>query len=256
MPKISKKNGKFFAIVTLLVCFCLSLTLADLFSNVITIKAFNNISTTGRQTEYSFYAISLFDGSSQATAKEQVSNVMKQGGAGFVWQKDNKFYVLASAYLEENDAKMVKNNLKESEIEASIVKIQIPEIAISGNFTSMENSSLTAALKAFKTAYEKLYDVSVSLDTKIKTESECKMEVADIKNNLSKTEVAFSSVFDSKLTTNLLQIKIALTSLLSYLEDLSKFEGTSAQPFSHKIKNTYLQALHLNYTLCKDINEL
>lgn len=253
MPKIYKKNGKFFAIITLIVCFCLSLTLADLFSNVITIKAFNNISTTGKQTQYTFYAISLFDGTTESTAKEQVSNIIKQGGAGFIWKKDNKFYVLASAYLEENDAKMVKNNLKEKDISASIVKISIPEIAISGSFSSLENSTLTSALKVFKTTYESLYDVSVSLDTKIKTETECKMEITDIKNNLSKTEVAFSSVFDSKLTTNLLQIKIALTSLLTLLEDLKKFEATGAEPFSYKIKNTYVQSLHLNYTLAKEM---
>ncbi|MBR4408086.1 MAG: hypothetical protein IKT27_07195 [Clostridia bacterium] len=253
MTKIRKKNGKIFAIVSLLVCFCLSLTLADLFSNVITIKAFNNISTTGKQTGYNFYAISLFDASSESTAKEQVANVIKQGGAGFVWQKENKFYVLASAYLEENDAKMVKSNLEENGTSASVVKIHIPEIAISGTFSSLENTTLNSALKCFKTTYEKLYDTSVSLDTNLKTESESKLEVNEIKNDISKIEVAFSSVFDSKLTTNLLQIKIAITSLLTYLEDLTKFESNGAQPFSYKIKNIYLQSLYLNYTLCKDM---
>ena len=249
MPKFHKKNGKFFAIVTLVVCFCLSLTLADLFSNVITIKAFNNISTTGRQAEYIVYGISLFDGATESTAKEQVPSIIKQGGAGYVWEKDNKFYVLASAYLEENDAKMVKTNLKEKEINASIIKIEIPSIAISGTFTSLENTTLTSALKIFKNTYEALYDVSVSLDTKIKTETQCKMEITDIKNNLSKTEVAFASVFDSKLTTSILEVKIALSSLLTLLEDLTKYDSTAQEPFTYKIKNTYIQALYLNYNL-------
>lgn len=249
MTKLSKKGSKFLVIFSFIITFALCITLADFFSNLITIKAFNNVTTSTKTSSYSIYAVSLHQATTKTTALEYSSTIQKQSGAGYVWQSGEVFYVLASAYTEENDANLVKTNLEGSGFSPTILKIDVNEVTLSGTFSSSEQTALNNSISAYKTTYSKLYDISVSLDTSVKTESECKIQIADIESDLNKVKLNFDALFDSKLTTSILYIKLTLTSLCDEIETLVGFEGTTTQTFSSKIKETYLEAISLNISL-------
>lgn len=254
MTNLSKKGSKFLVIFSFILTFALCITLADFFSNIITIKAFNNITNSTKTSSYSVYAVAMHEATTKSTALEYSATIQKQSGAGYVWQSGETFYVLASAYAEENDAILVKTNLESNGFTPTILKIDIAEITLSGTFSSSEQTALNNSISAYKTTYSRLYDISVSLDTSVKTESECKIQIADVESDLNKIKLSFDALFNSKLTTSILYLKLTLTSLCDKVVALVNFDGTSTQTFSSKIKETYLEAISLNNSLCGNVD--
>lgn len=218
MPRKNKeinsktKSGKFFVIFSCTVCFVLCIALADLFSTFITVGSFAGVNG-GKINAYSIYAVYLHQSSIKSSALEQASVVKRMGGAGYVWESEGIYYVVASAYIEENDAKKVKENLFESGHSAEIFVINFSEILIGRDYSAEEISALTSALNLFKNTYKNLYDTSISLDTLILTETQCRLEFANIQSDVSKKKSDFEALFNSKLTPNLLQIKLSINSL-------------------------------------------
>ena len=257
MTKKFKKSGKFLAIFTCLISFALCLTLADFFSNLITVNSFANSGiASSKCSAYSVYAISMYDTSLKSSANEYSNDITKIGGAGYVWQMESKFYVLASAYLEENDANLVKTNLENDEFTPTIIKIDIAEIEIGGNYQSVESTAIYNALNIYKVVYSALYDISVSLDTSVASETDARLQISDLVSEVSKTKVNFDALFDAKLTTNLLFLKLSVGSILELVEQLVSYQETTSQTFSSKIKNNYLNVLKLNQELSGNMSSI
>ena len=249
-----KNSSRFFIISTFVISFALCLVLADFFSNLITIKAFNGITSTSKISGFSVYSIALGKYSNKTNATESAKNLQKQSGAGFVWENDEFFYVLSSAYLEENDCKLVKSNLEKNGLEPEIFLIEIPSITINTNYNPNELNEITSALNAYKTAYENLYDISIALDTSIKTESESRILLSDVLNLVNKTKLSFDTVFNSQPNSDALNIKLSLYELSQIINNLCEFKETSNQTFSSKIKYCYIECLKLNKDLISSLS--
>ena len=149
---------------------------------------------------------------------------------------------------------IVKANLEESGISPFILTITIPEISITSNLTSIEKNALVSAINIFKLVYEELYDLSISLDTNLKTETDCKIALNDLLSKINKTKTSFEASFNSKLTNDILNIKLKLESLNNLVVELIDYTSTNSIPFTSKIKYNYIESLILNKNLCKDIN--
>ncbi|MDD2445884.1 MAG: hypothetical protein PHX09_03645 [Clostridia bacterium] len=242
-----KKGGKFLAITTFLICFALCITLADLFSTFITVGSYSNISG-GKVNAYSIYAIYLHQSSIKSSALEQSNSVKKMGGAGYVWEQEGVFYVIASAYIEENDAKKVKENLAGSSVKADILKITFDEITISREYSTDELSKLINAISVFKNTYKTLYDISISLDTSILTETQCRLEVSNLHSEVNKTKSDFEALFNPKLTPPLLKLKLSVNSLNTLVQQLIDFNDNNLS-YNSKIKYNYMEILWINKTL-------
>ncbi|MDD4815909.1 MAG: hypothetical protein PHQ62_02065 [Clostridia bacterium] len=255
MTKKIKNGGKFLAIFSCLLSFALCLTLADFFSSIITVNSFANVNiSSSKCSSYSIFAISMFDSTIKSSANEYANNITKIGGAGYVWQKDSKYYVLASAYLEENDANLVKTNLESKDYQPSITKIDIGEITINNTYVSTENTAIFNALNIYKVAYSTLYDISVALDTSVSSETDARLQISDLVSEINKTKVNFNALFDAKLTTNLLFLKLSLNTVLELADSLVSFQETNSQTFSSKIKFNYLSIIYLNQELSKNLS--
>lgn len=255
MTKKTKKGGKIWFLICFILTFGASIMLADFCSNLIAIKAFSNTASTYGQNAYDIYAISLSCSTTKTTALEHASTQQKQNGAGFVWQQNNKFYTLASAYSEENDARLVKENLQAENKSPEIIKIHINPIIFNTNYTSQELNILTSAITIYKLVFDNLYDISVALDTKVSTEAESLLFVSDVHNIVSKTKLNLEALFPSNLTSEIIYIKLSLADLYSKIESLKNFQQASNtnQTFSSKLKQTYLETIELNYNLSKNI---
>lgn len=174
------------------------------------------------------------------------------GGAGYVWEQDGIFYVVASAYIEENDAKKVKENLAGSNVSADILKITFNEIAISREYNADGLSKLINALNIFKNTYKTLYDISISLDTSILTETQCRLEVSNLHSDVNKTKSDFEALFNSKLTPALLQVKLSVNSVNTLVQQLIDFNDNNLS-YSSKIKYNYMEILWINKTLATNL---
>lgn len=251
----TKKGGKIIAILSIITCFGLCVALADLFSTFITVGTFSN-NTITKNSGFSVYAVSLYETSVKSTANEQSTKLQKSNGAGYIWQENETYYVLASAYIEENDAQKVLENLKNSGYNTSIIKIKIPQLKINSGYNNDEITVLTSATSLFKTTYDALYDISVSLDTEVTTETQCRLNIANLQSEVSKVKADFETLFNSKLTTSLLKLKLSINSVSTLIQQLIDFNENNNQTLSSKIKYNYIEVLYLQKTLGNSIQKI
>ena len=83
---------------------------------------------------------------------------------------------------KEDYARLVKENLEKENFVPEIVKIEIGAITISGSYTTAEQNALVGAVTIYKTVFDNLYDISVALDTKVSSEAQSLLFVADVEN--------------------------------------------------------------------------
>lgn len=240
----SGRSSKFVTMVFMFICLALCISFAELFSSLITVGGFNSLASSGiKQASFSVYAISLYETQTKVQAKEMSELTMRKNGAGYIWQSDTCYYVFASCYENEADAKKVEENLKENTIECNIVKLDFSEIIINAEVTEKEKTALTTAIQCYKNTYKKLYDLSVSIDTNLYTEIEAKVLLSDIISEFTKTKTNFETLFNSKLTSNLLELKLSLSNISNILSSLSEFSSLEV-PYTSQVKNTYFQVLN------------
>lgn len=254
MTKIFKNSfgAKFFSVVCLAVCVALSLTLADFFSNVITTTAFSSSNGKIKGGSFSIYAIKLYSATTQAQANDLSANAKQKNCAGYIYMTNTEYMILASGYENLADAEKVETNLKKSEIPCEIVTIDFPKLELSTNISSAEKTTLENAVGIFRTLYKKLYDLSVTVDTNLSTEIESKLELAKIISEFTKIKASFESIFNSKITTEILELKLSLANVDEILDNLSNFSHSTI-PYSAQIKHSYFEILSEHLALAKKI---
>lgn len=245
--------SKFLSIFVAVVCLALCISFAELFSSLITVGGFNNSTSNSiKQNAFSLYAISLFKTETKVQAQEMAEITKKKNGAGYIWQTNTCYYVFASCYENEADAKKVSENLAESNISCEIVKLDFSEISVKAEVNEQEKTALTSAVQSYKNMFKQLYDLSVSIDTNLYSEIEAKVYLSDIISNFTKIKTNFETLFNSKLTTHLLELKLSLTNMSNILNTLSDF-SSSEVPYSAQVKNTYFQVLNEYNNLSKNL---
>ena len=167
-----------------------------------------------------------------------------QNGAGYICEKDGKFYLIASIYENFNDAELVKNNLQASGIETEILTIELEESNVEGNFSADEKTILTNCLKSKIETFKELYDVAISLDTNVFDKTKAKLECNTIYSENVSTKANFDTYFKESNNKTLQSLQSALTETNDCLSNLiSENYDTQNQTFSSLIKQTYCKIL-------------
>ena len=170
--------GKIFVLFLSVVCIAVCVLLASILSSAITVSS---SASSSSYDGFEIYAISLGSYTSKQAAQATEEDVMQRGGAGYIYKKNEIYYVLASAYERENDAKLVKENLTANNNTCTIMKIEISAPDLSKTSSSSQAKSFLSALGEIKNSVLKLYDVSVALDTKTVDETKAKIQIIEIK---------------------------------------------------------------------------
>lgn len=233
--------NKVFSIVFCIVTFGLMLTMADLFSSLITVGGYSFVSDNISFSEYKVFAVSTSDHSEKLLASEFCETIKQQGGAGYLYMNNDSFSIVAGIYQTEADAKKVLSNIIEKNPEAKVITITIPQIIISSNLSSQEKNTLSGCLSIFKTAYKKLYDISVSLDTAVINEVNARLDINELSSSVQTTLSNFNTIFTTDTTTELLRIKLALEDCLKYLHDL--IDSNLSYPYSSLVKECYCKII-------------
>ncbi len=243
--------GKIFTLVFSLVVVGLSITLADLFSSLITVGGFSFTHEDVTFNKYAVYAVCTSSHPTDITAKENATLCKNQGGAGYIYLKDNSYYIIASIYENEEDAKKVKENLKNSKPNAEIIKIEIPAISINNNLEASEKDVLVKSVNIFKDTYKKLYDISVSLDTSVISEVNAKLSINSIGGDISKLQNNFNTMFNLNMSSNLITIKLKLKELCDLIKTL--IDGNITTPLSSSIKYCYSAVIFKYWELAEEL---
>ena len=249
---MKKHTNKFFILIFSVVCVAVCVLFANLLSSAITVSG--SAKTPSTYSPFTVYAISLGQYTSKSSAEAICSDVKKKGGAGYVFKEDSLFHVLASAYEKENDAKLVQENLIESGIDSTIVKMEIGDASFENVSSSSQMKEFKSALSALKTAFLSLYDISVSLDTSATDETKAKISIIEVKSDLEKNVNSISKGNSSVDGIYYQMIKNTFDETEEILIELKDYENINGITLSSKIKYVYIEVLEKLDDLIKSIN--
>ncbi len=229
------------SISILFVGFCVCISSGYLISSVILSL---NTSTSVSVEAQTVYAISLTSGENESEIETQKEYLQSQSGAGYVYEENETFHLIASVYENKSDAELVKNNLSASGVTSEILSIQLSASTIEGNFTTDEKTILESCLKINIELFKKLYDVAISVDTNVLDTTKAKLECNQIYSSFISIRTNFETLFDVE---DMDEIENNLTEIENYLSNLiaENYEYTS-QTFSSLIKLTYCKILFVN----------
>ncbi len=239
---------KKFSILSLLIFvlgFGLCLSCSWFFSSAILSANFSTTASKASFEKQTLYAICTNKSHDPTQLDDAKATLQSQGGAGFVFEKDGQFLLLASLYQNQSDAEKVKTNLVASGTNCSVEKLTISAKSISGNFTNQQKDILSQCLKINLQTFKDLYDVAISLDTKVFDKPSAKLECNNIFAKLISVKTNFETFFEKDLSkTSFKEIKSALERTESCLSKLigENFEN-AGQTFSSLIKLTYFKIL-------------
>lgn len=225
--------------------FCICVSCGYLISNTV-------LSTFGYTTTISipaqkYYALSMHAFDQNHDLSNEISILQAQNGAGFVFNTEQKSHLLSSIYENQNDAELVKNNLTSSGYNCEILEISLPSKNLDGNFSNDEKNVLTNAYKISHTLYKGLYDLSISLDTKVIDISKAKLECSNIYSSLIAAKTNLETFFKDP-TQEIKKLKENLNYYQSYLADLTcENYASNNQTFSSLLKLTYCKILLFAY---------
>ncbi len=163
-----------------------------------------------------YYAVSMGTFESHEPAITFAAGVKNRNGAGFV-ANDRGFRVLAAAYPTKRECESVLKKLSAAGQQCSLYKIEIPRTYISAG--SLSQKELTRALESLLSASEKLYSLSLSLDTLKVMPEAARIKIKEISDGIS-PNLSCGGIVCIRLRAELTAQKSALAELAE-----SGFEG-------------------------------
>ena len=242
MPKSANKVKKSFITIGIIILIIIMLFCANYLS-LLFLTTTEKASTSLTSNSLTIYAISFDKSLTQAGGESLAIDYRKIGAGGYVWQEENYYYILSSAYVNENDAILVQNSVKQNHnIETSIIKLNIPSFNLNVTIDSDEKKALQKALNLYENVYKQLFDIAISLDTNVYNEISARLVLNNIFSNAN-TIVADYKIFFEDVES--------LNTLTKYLEELiltlqklcSGITISTNQTMSSLIKYRYIEIL-------------
>ena len=213
------------------------------------VSAFSSSTITASETQiantpsFSLYLVCTSKSQLQTESETISKDIIKNDGAGFIWKKDNYYYVISSAYENKNDAELVSAEMRMKDIENEVIQVDFSSLKIPQPLSTQESkSTFNASIFLFYNLYKNLFDLSVSLDTKIIDETQA---LLDINRNLAiadEVKKNFIVLFNDIETPVVKELQQALCSANDTLFKLSEGERLSE-------KQTMLS--HVRYAYCE-----
>ncbi len=119
------------------------------------------------------------------SASSLSGTVSSYGGAGYILNYKNSYYVTVSCYYTERDAQAVCDSLKKRDLDCSVLKTEITQFKLKG-FSAQRNAQLYLGnLNTLDALSAIAYDCANGLDTGEFTQSKAKEVVSAIKSGLN-----------------------------------------------------------------------
>lgn len=172
--KIKKRKNssvkKFSVILIFTLCIAIVIFLADVFSTALTAGSFsfgifksNSLSIK----EKALYAITMGESDDKFQAFNIAGGVSVLGAGGFVWEENEKYFVVANIYDNKSEADKILDGLKESNYDVNIMEIIIPKVKLKfENLSKQYKNDVLNSLNNLYDLYEDLYNLAINIDTK------------------------------------------------------------------------------------------
>lgn len=130
-----------------------------------------------------FYFICYRTEDNAVSASSVSDAVSSYGGAGYILEHDNVFFVTVACYYNKNDAKSVCESLKRRDLNCEVVEISTDEYGIA-NASTAQNKLYLGNLNTLHSLTTLAYGCANAIDTGEYGQTQAKSVIADVQNTL------------------------------------------------------------------------
>ena len=227
----------FSALLALLTCISFGYLISTL------IVSANLFQTTQKveSGQNTYYLLSVYSAESLEEAESEVENFSDTNFGLYIYENNDAYHIIASCYKNNNDAELVKSNLKANGIEAEILKIKKESVVLEGSFSSNEELILKDCLSVTYNIFNNLYDITVSLDTNVTDEVTAKLKINEVYSNFLTTKNNFETLFSANTSSEIANIRENFRKIDEILLDLTN--STQDHKLSAQIKYSYTKLI-------------
>lgn len=229
--KKPRKVGKFFKKVFVLLLGCVVLFSTYLVADTLSDWMTNSGSGHSwwmfwkkdvKQSKTVLYGVSLGEYDDQTKAEEIARNSNVAGAGGYVYSSGGKFYVIGNVYRKIEEAQSVIEGISDANYVTSIVELEIPKIKSSyEGALDIDIALIKEGLALLDTTYDKLYSVSLMLDTKQMTHIQASTEISSLATQWTVLQTKLENQIANHLCNATIIFKTRLVEIESNLNDLS-----------------------------------
>lgn len=182
-----------------------------------------------------WYAIQLGIYESAESAAAQAENYVKRGAAGYIWQDEARYRVLAAVYPDKEDAKAVRTQLKDGQqIDSYVYEIQPVALTLRLSGMAGQLDALEAGFQFLSESALQMQKLSVELDQREADQARALAGLAA----LAQKSADLRGVMTQRFTKPYHEVVDALLLLLEELEGRLAAAQKQEQPASVALAGT------------------
>ena len=204
--------------------------------------------TSVKTKKKTMYAVTLGSYDDYTEAEKVALGSTIQGASGFVWEQDNKYYVIGNIYSSNSDAEKVIENISETNYKAEVLKIEFASLNL--NFDMYDNSNMPVVSKAFEIfgdVEEELYTYSIKFDSGDISHLAVSSNISNLRGEVKAIIVGVQNLINAS-ESKLGVVQEYLIKVDEVLEQaiLKTIDNTAT---SYSLKNAIASVVRLEYNL-------
>lgn len=171
-----------------------------------------------------------------------------QGASGYVWQQDNKYYVIGNIYSARVDADKVIENISGTNYHTEVLDVSFSNLNL--NFDVYDNSdmpTINKALEIFEATYIELYDFSIKYDSGEISHLAVSSNISKLRGEVKGLIVGTQNLIN-KASSSLVVVQDYLVRLDEVLDQaiLKTIDNTAT---NYSLKNAIASVVRLEYEM-------
>ncbi len=204
--------------------------------------------TTIKTDKKTKYAVTLGDYDTFDEAERVALGSTIQGASGFVWESNNKYFVIGNIYSSKEDANKVLENISGTNYKTEIMEIKFSSLSL--NFDMYDNSNMptiSGGIEIFDEVYSELYDYSIKFDSGDISHLAVSSNISKLRGEVKSTIVGVQNLIN-KSSSSLTTVQEYLVRLDEVLDQaiLKTIDNTAT---NYSIKNAIASVVRLEYEM-------
>lgn len=215
-----KKRQKFNKFIPILLFFCIVFAVFGTFYifSQLNFADTLNINKCLIFEKKSYFVLSIFSGEREEVVSQQSAS-KANGAAGYVYEYDGKYYLIANIYESKSDAEIVAEKLIDYQTE--ILEIKLDNMILAGDYSSKQLSTLKYSLGQVNRAYNYIFNVISLFDHGEILEGEAKQKLQIFANSCQEDREMLANVFPSCCDNVVVYAKIFCNQTVSNISTTS-----------------------------------
>lgn len=203
--------------------------------------------------DVNLYLVALSGGEDQENARLTSARYMQRGAAGYLFEKDGKWYSLGNVYFSKDEAEKMAAHISDTGIPADTLALSQKGVTLRVTADAGALDALAFCKKAFSEYQKSLIDYSKSLDAGTLSEREARVLLSVLSYDLSAGKAEAERALSVPGENAAGEILGMYLELIETLTSLTKNEGGEMM-LSARIKYALIDNMLTQINLLKKLN--